>query len=74
MAEDLSQANVVLRLPGYSPMPAFKDVVDMPLVVRHARRSREEVGLSELTSVFPSQPQFIALCQATTIHMLIYMY
>ena len=61
VAEDLSQADVVLRLPGYSPMPAFKDVVDVPLVVRHARRSREEVGSLILTPVSPSQPQLL-LC------------
>ncbi len=66
MAEDLSQADVVLRLPGYSPMPAFKDVVDVPLVVRHARRSREEVGVSTLTPVVPWHPQYSYMCEVMT--------
>ena len=54
VAEDLSQADVVLRLPGYSPMPAFKDVVDVPLVVRHARRSRDEVAASSCINSYGS--------------------
>ncbi|BBM97512.1 hypothetical protein Mp_1g06320 [Marchantia polymorpha subsp. ruderalis] len=43
IAEDYSNALFVVRLPGYCPMPAFRDVVDVPLVVRCARRSRAEV-------------------------------
>ena len=34
---------MLLRLPGYSPMPAFGNVVDVPLVTRKARRCRAEV-------------------------------
>ena len=43
IAEDYSQADVLLRLPGYSPMPAFRNTQDVPLVVRHARTPRDEV-------------------------------
>ena len=43
IANDYSKAQLCLRLPGYVPMPAFRDVVDVPLVVRTARRSKEEV-------------------------------
>lgn len=43
IADDLSRANVLLRLPGHSPMPAFRAVEDVPLVVRLPRRSRAEV-------------------------------
>ncbi|XP_073000847.1 L-arabinokinase-like isoform X2 [Typha latifolia] len=43
IAEDYSHCELVLRLPGYCPMPAFQDVVDVPLVVRRLRRSRPEV-------------------------------
>jgi L-arabinokinase len=43
IAEDYSTARLLLRLPGYSPMPAFGNVVDVPLVTRKARRSRAEV-------------------------------
>eukprot|EP00898_Chlorokybus_atmophyticus_P005965 jgi/Chlat1/636/Chrsp103S00005 len=43
IAEDYSRATLLLRLPGFCPMPAFRDIIDMPLVVRHARRTREEV-------------------------------
>lgn len=34
----------LLRLPGHVPMPAFREVVDVPMVVRRARRPREQVG------------------------------
>ena len=43
IAEDYACANVLLRLPGYSPMPAFGEVLDVPLVVRHAQRSKTQV-------------------------------
>ncbi|XP_024537180.1 L-arabinokinase isoform X2 [Selaginella moellendorffii] len=41
IAEDYSQALFLVRLPGY--LPAFRDVVDVPLVVREVRKSREQV-------------------------------
>uniref|UniRef100_A0A0D9WTU1 GHMP kinase N-terminal domain-containing protein n=1 Tax=Leersia perrieri TaxID=77586 RepID=A0A0D9WTU1_9ORYZ len=43
IAEDYSHCDILLRLPGYCPMPAFRDVIDVPLVVRGLRRSRSEV-------------------------------
>eukprot|EP00873_Tetraselmis_striata_P044860 jgi/Tetstr1/465124/TSEL_009847.t1 len=43
IAEDYHNATCLLRLPGYSPMPAFRKVVDIPLVVRKAVRSSQEV-------------------------------
>eukprot|EP00850_Spirogloea_muscicola_P015467 SM000118S25610 [mRNA] locus=s118:402012:411493:+ [translate_table: standard] len=55
IAEDYSKAALLIRLPGFCPMPAFRDVVDVPLVVREARRSRAEVrkhlGLAEGTKL-----------------------
>lgn len=44
IAEDYACASVLLRLPGYSPMPAFGEVIDVPLVVRHAQKSKAQVG------------------------------
>ncbi|KAG0479556.1 hypothetical protein HPP92_010414, partial [Vanilla planifolia] len=43
IAEDYSHCEFLLRLPGYCPMPAFRDVIDLPLVVRRLHKSREEV-------------------------------
>jgi len=43
IAEDYHKATCLLRLPGHSPMPAFRKVVDVPLVVRRARRTAAEV-------------------------------
>ncbi len=44
IAEDYACADLILRLPGHAPMPAFREVEDVPLVVRHARRSRAQVN------------------------------
>ncbi|KAL0052130.1 hypothetical protein WJX82_008344 [Trebouxia sp. C0006] len=50
---DFIYSDVLLRLPGYSPMPAFGEVIDVPLVVRHAQKSKAQVyielGLQEDT-------------------------
>ncbi|PKU72298.1 L-arabinokinase isoform X2 [Dendrobium catenatum] len=43
IAEDYSHCEFLLRLPGYCPMPAFRDVIDIPLVVRRLHKSRLEV-------------------------------
>ncbi|BDA43718.1 probable galactokinase at C-terminar half [Coccomyxa sp. Obi] len=43
IAEDYACADLLLRLPGYAPMPAFREVEDVPLVVRHARKTKEQV-------------------------------
>lgn len=43
IAEDYSHAQFLLRLPGYCPMPAFHDTIDVPLVVRKPQRSKEQV-------------------------------
>lgn len=43
IAEDYSHCEFLLRLPGYCPMPAFRDVIDVPLVVRRLHKSRAEV-------------------------------
>ncbi|KAL1205524.1 L-arabinokinase [Cardamine amara subsp. amara] len=43
IAEDYSHCEFLIRLPGYCPMPAFHDVVDIPLVVRPLHKSRQEV-------------------------------
>ncbi|RDY10485.1 L-arabinokinase [Mucuna pruriens] len=43
IAEDYSHCEFLIRLPGYCPMPAFRDVIDVPLVVRRLHRSAKEV-------------------------------
>ncbi|CAN4085020.1 unnamed protein product [Withania somnifera] len=43
IAEDYSHCEFVIRLPGYCPMPAFRDVIDVPLVVRRLHKTREKV-------------------------------
>ncbi|KAG8491107.1 hypothetical protein CXB51_014251 [Gossypium anomalum] len=43
IAEDYSHSEFLIRLPGYCPMPAFRDVIDVPLVVRRLHKSRKEV-------------------------------
>lgn len=50
IAEDYACANVLLRLPGYSPMPAFGEVIDVPLVVRHAQKSKAQVSFHSTAS------------------------
>ncbi|XP_015643923.1 L-arabinokinase isoform X1 [Oryza sativa Japonica Group] len=70
IAEDYSHCDILLRLPGYCPIflksivPAFRDVTDVPLVVRGLRKSRSEVrkelGIAENAKVvvfnFGGQP------------------
>ncbi|KAI4379727.1 hypothetical protein MLD38_005984 [Melastoma candidum] len=64
IAEDYSHCEFLIRLPGYCPMPAFRDAIDVPLVVRRLHRTREEVrkelGISEDVKVvilnFGGQP------------------
>jgi hypothetical protein len=43
IAADYAAAALLLRLPGYVPMPAFTAIEDVPLVVRHARKSPQQV-------------------------------
>lgn len=51
IAEDYSHCEFLIRLPGYCPMPAFRDVIDVPLVVRrlhkHRKEVRGELGISD---------------------------
>ncbi|KAG6591644.1 L-arabinokinase, partial [Cucurbita argyrosperma subsp. sororia] len=42
IAADYSNCEFLIRLPGYCPMPAFRDVVDVPLVVRRLHKTRQE--------------------------------
>ncbi|KAL6330600.1 hypothetical protein AAG906_003207 [Vitis piasezkii] len=42
IAQDYSHCKFLIRLPGYCPMPAFRDVIDVPLVVRRLHKSRAE--------------------------------
>ena len=55
IANDYAKADLLLRLPGFTPMPAFRRVEDVPLVVRMARTSRDAIrarfGLSPATKV-----------------------
>ncbi|MFS7961609.1 putative L-arabinokinase [Helianthus anomalus] len=43
IAEDYSHCELLIRLPGYSPMPAFRYVIDVLLVARRLHKSRKEV-------------------------------
>jgi L-arabinokinase len=43
IAEDYAAADAILRLPGYTPLPAFRKIVDVPLVVRPVRTPAQEV-------------------------------
>ncbi|KAE9588968.1 putative L-arabinokinase [Lupinus albus] len=43
IAEDYSHCEFLIRLPGYCPMPAFRDAIDVPLVVRRLHKSAKEV-------------------------------
>ncbi|KAL9331115.1 hypothetical protein ACSQ67_000725 [Phaseolus vulgaris] len=43
IAEDYSHCEFLIRLPGYCPMPAFRDIIDVPLVVRRLHKSAKEV-------------------------------
>ncbi|PUZ59232.1 hypothetical protein GQ55_4G024000 [Panicum hallii var. hallii] len=64
ISEDYAHCDILLRLPGYGPMPAFRNVIDVPLIVRGLRKSRSEVrkelGLEENAKVlvfnFGGQP------------------
>ncbi|RAL50445.1 hypothetical protein DM860_016912 [Cuscuta australis] len=64
IAEDYSHCEFLIRLPGFCPMPAFRDVIDVPLVVRRLHKSREvvrrELGIGEEVKVvilnFGGQP------------------
>nr|XP_027099581.1 L-arabinokinase-like isoform X1 [Coffea arabica]XP_027099582.1 L-arabinokinase-like isoform X1 [Coffea arabica] len=64
IAEDYSHCEFLIRLPGYCPMPAYRDVIDVPLVVRRLHKSRkqvrEELGVGEDVKVvilnFGGQP------------------
>ncbi|KAI4337448.1 hypothetical protein L6164_015863 [Bauhinia variegata] len=64
IAEDYSHCEFLIRLPGYCPMPAFRDVIDVPLVVRRLHKSpkevRNELGIEGNTKVvilnFGGQP------------------
>lgn len=51
IAEDYSHCEFLIRLPGYCPMPAFRDVIDVPLVVRRLHKTRKEarkeLGISD---------------------------
>ena len=44
IAEDYAKADMLLRLPGYTPTPAFREVIDVPLVARIARKTGSQVG------------------------------
>ena len=44
IAEDYAKAEMLLRLPGYTPTPAFREVIDVPLVARLARKTGSQVG------------------------------
>ncbi|KAB5513691.1 hypothetical protein DKX38_027597 [Salix brachista] len=51
IAEDYSHCEFLIRLPGFCPMPAFRDVIDVPLVVRRLHKTRKEarkeLGISD---------------------------
>ncbi|XLU99143.1 hypothetical protein S245_013483, partial [Arachis hypogaea] len=69
IAEDYSNCNFLIRLPGYCPMPAFRNVIDVPLVVRKLYKSteevREELGIADNVKLvilnFGGQPSELKL-------------
>ncbi|MED6130560.1 D-arabinose 1-dehydrogenase (NAD(P)(+)), variant 2 [Stylosanthes scabra] len=69
IAEDYSSCNFLIRLPGYCPMPAFRNVIDVPLVVRRLYKSkkevREELGIADNVKLvilnFGGQPSELKL-------------
>ncbi|RYR33445.1 hypothetical protein Ahy_A10g048029 [Arachis hypogaea] len=69
IAEDYSNCNFLIRLPGYCPMPAFRNVIDVPLVVRRLYKSteevREELGIADNVKLvilnFGGQPSELKL-------------
>ncbi|XLU99140.1 hypothetical protein S245_013480, partial [Arachis hypogaea] len=69
IAEDYSNCNFLIRLPGYCPMPTFRNVIDVPLVVRRLYKSteevREELGIADNVKLvilnFGGQPSELKL-------------
>jgi len=53
--QDYQSATAVLRLPGANQMNHFKQVIDVPLVVRMAKKSsaqvRKELGVAEVSQL-----------------------
>ena len=57
-----AMATTLLRLPGYAPMLAFNHIVDVPLIVPHAKLSKAEVcsectGCLSFAAITLSQPK-----------------
>jgi L-arabinokinase len=65
IAQDYSAAALLLRLPGYVPMPAFTAIEDVPLVVRHARKTPQQVCWDSGTAL-PSAATFVVY--ATSVY------
>ncbi|CAL0319209.1 unnamed protein product [Lupinus luteus] len=69
IAEDYSHCEFLIRLPGYCPMPAFRDVIDIPLLVRRLYKSpkevREKLGIADNVKLvilnFGGQPSGLKL-------------
>lgn len=59
IADDYACATKLLRLPGYVPMPAFREIVDVPMVVRPARRTREETRRDFLSASSPGAQKMV---------------
>lgn len=60
IAQDYASATLLLRLPGYVPMPAFTAIEDVPLVVRHARKFPAQASLAALGSRHTKQHYWLA--------------
>lgn len=43
IATDYACCSTLLRLPGFTPMPAFSRIIDVPLVVRPVRTPAAQV-------------------------------
>ncbi|TMW88487.1 hypothetical protein EJD97_018509 [Solanum chilense] len=65
IAEDYSHCEFVIRLPGYCPMPAFRDVIDVPLVVRRLHKTREKPAGWKLKKEYLPEGWICLVCGAS---------
>ena len=57
-----AMATILLRLPGHAPMLFFNHIVDIPLIVPHAKLTQQEVRKLQIHSSQPVSPH----CHCTT--------
>ncbi|CAA0843080.1 L-arabinokinase [Striga hermonthica] len=65
IAEDYSHCNFLIRLPGHCPMPAFRDAVDVPMIVRGLHKSRAELAEWKLQKGYLPNGWICLVCGAS---------